>query len=271
MSFQFPLRSLFTRARNTALAALALASLAPPAASAQGDRYSVQRTGQVAASGATSIRIANGSGKLVITGRNGASSVSARAVVRGSSQEAVNAVKLITERNGDVITVRAEAPDRTWSRGDGWSADLTVEVPASIHLDVSDGSGGARIENVGPVSVRSGSGGVRIDHATGAVEVRSGSGSVELRDVRGGVVLSSGSGEVTVAGVNGSVDVRNAGSGELTISKVTGSLHVGSIGSGSLSANDVGGDLTVDRKGSGSVDYENVKGKVDVPARRHNW
>ena len=264
------MRDIWATALAMALLATGFATLFASSASAQRGDYSVQRNARLAASGATSIRIENGSGRLVITGKTGASEVAASAVIRGSSQSTVDAVKLIAERNGDVITLRAEAPDRSWLWGDGWSADLTVEVPSNVHLDVSDGSGGARIENVGALTIRSGSGGVRMSNVTGAVDVKSGSGGVQVRDIHGDVLLSSGSGSVTIAGITGSVDIRSAGSGALNISQVSGSVHLGSIGSGSLTANGVGGDLTVDHKGSGSVNYANVKGHVDVP-RRHGW
>ncbi|HEY7898595.1 MAG: hypothetical protein ACHQQP_00545 [Gemmatimonadales bacterium] len=275
----FDLCSTFAPRRNTRLAsiaimgvlALATVQLSPMRAGAQEDAYAVKRDAHASTSGITSIRIQNGSGRLVVTGKAGASSLSATAVVRGSSQDIVNSVKLITERDGNALTVRADGPDRGWFGGGGWSADLTVEVPANIRLDVSDGSGGARLQNVGALTMRSGSGGVHIDGVTGNADVKSGSGGAELRNVRGDVVLSTGSGGITVSGVTGSVDVRSAGSGGVNVSQVTGSLHLGSIGSGSLTADNIGGDLTVDHKGSGSVSYTNVKGHVDVPSRGRRW
>lgn len=253
------------------LGAVALAIAVQPATvHAQSRDYSVERHAQAATAGVVTIRIENGSGRLVINGRNGATSVNATAVIRGSSQETVNAVKLVTDRSGDVITVRTDSPSRN-SWGDGWSADLTVEVPSNMRLDVSDGSGGARLENVGALTLRSGSGGVRISNASGSVDLESGSGGAQLRDVRGDVSLSTGSGGITIEGVTGSVDVRSAGSGSLDVNHVSGALHIGSIGSGSVTADGIGGDLTVDRKGSGSVNYTNVKGRVDVPTRRRDW
>lgn len=259
--------------RGFAVAGIAfgITVLAASPASAQGDRYSVNRSAQASASGITSIRIENGSGRLVITGKSGAPTVSATAVIRGSSEAVVNAVKLVAERNGDVLTVKADSPSRGWFFGEGWSADLTVEVPSNIRLDVSDGSGGARLNNIGPLTIRAGSGGVHVDGVAGSADVISGSGGAELRNVRGNVVLTTGSGGATISGISGSVDVKRAGSGEVNVSQVTGSLHLGSIGSGSLTADNIGGDLTVEHKGSGSVSYTNVKGRVDVPRRRHSW
>lgn len=247
-----------------------LCSLAVSTASAQDGRFSVERHEQASTSGVVEIRIQNGSGRLVVNGKSGAAAVNATAVIKGSSQQIVNAVRLVTERSGDVITVRADGPDHT-SWNEGWSTDLTVEVPANMRLEVSDGSGGAHLDNVGALAVRSGSGGVRITGANGSVDVTSGSGGAQLRDVHGDVSLTTGSGAIVMEDITGSVDVRSAGSGSLQINHVTGTLHVGTIGSGSVTADGIGGDLTVDRKGSGSVNYTNVKGRVDVPSRHRNW
>ena len=252
------------------LLAASLAPLAATPARAQSDRYSVQRNAQVSAAGATSIRIENGSGRLVIRGKAGAASVSATALIRGSSQSVVNAAQLVAERNGGVITVRVDSPKRGWFDG-GWSADLTVEVPSDVQLSVRDGSGGVRIDDVGALDLTAGSGGARVNNVSGGVDMRIGSGGAHLQNVRGDVALSTGSGGITIEGVTGSVNVRRAGSGELNISHVTGSLHLGAIGSGSLTADGIGGDLTVDHKGSGSVEYSNVKGRVQVPSRGRHW
>jgi hypothetical protein len=269
MSSAKPIHRLRPSVAVAAACGLALCSVIGSSASAQERGYSVERHGQAPTSGVVTIRIENGSGRLTINGRNGATSVNTTAVIRGASQQTVNAVRLVTDRSGDVITVRADGPDHeSWD--DGWSADLTLEVPSNVHLEVNDGSGGARLENVGALTVRSGSGGVHVTGANGPVEVRSGSGGAQLRNVRGDVSLTTGSGAIVMEGVTGSVDVRSAGSGSLEINHVTGTVHIGSIGSGTVTADAIGGDFTVDRKGSGSVNYTNVKGRVDVPSRNRN-
>jgi DUF4097 and DUF4098 domain-containing protein YvlB len=263
-------RNSWRHQRVLGLLMIAYSTLVASGALAQGDSYSVQRTANAPTSGITTIRVANGSGRLVITGHSGSSAVNATAIVHGSSQSAVNSVRLVTERNGDVLTVRADRPDQTGFNDDNVYVDLTVQVPSSIALNVEDGSGGARIDNVGALRVRSGSGGVHISNVGGSADLESGSGGAELRNVHGNVTAETGSGGMTIDGVTGSVDVRSAGSGGLTVKGVTGSLHLGSIGSGTLTADNIGGDLTVDSKGSGDVQYTNVKGHVSVPDRRHN-
>jgi len=255
---------------STALAVILATGAAVRAEAQEGD-YSVPLHASVSTSGATRIRVENGSGHLVINGRDGASQVAATATVRGSSQRAVDAVKLIARREGDAIVVRTERPDDDGFRNDNVSIRLTVEVPSNLSLDVDNGSGGAQVDNVGPISIRAGSGGVQVNNVKGAADVESGSGGAKLRNVHGNVTASTGSGGLTIAGVNGSVDVRSAGSGGVNVSNVTGSLHLGSVGSGTVDADRIGGDFTVDRKGSGSVSYTDVKGHVSVPKRGRDW
>src|SRR6185312_2151207 len=129
---------------------LTLTTLAASGAGAQEGGYSVPLHAVVSTSGATRIRVENGSGHLVINGKEGASQVSATATVRGSSQRAVDAVKLIARREGDAIVVRTDRPDNGWFGNDNVSINLTVDVPPSLSLDVNNGSGGAEIDNVGP-------------------------------------------------------------------------------------------------------------------------
>lgn len=69
--------------------------------------------------------------------------------------------KLIAERRGDVVFIKADIPDNDndWFRGNNWAAlDLVIHVPQGINADVSDGSGEARISNVGSIVASDGSG-----------------------------------------------------------------------------------------------------------------
>jgi len=230
------------------------------------DGYTAQRTGTANVSGATSIRISNGSGRLTITGNPSATSVRATGTAHARSQRDLQDVKLVVERSGNVIDVHPDYDTGMFDNCDCWM-DLTVEVPTNVGLEVRDGSGGAELRNVGAVNASSGSGGIRIQGASGDVELRSGSGHATATDVHGDVRATTGSGGVTLERITGSVEIPRSGSGSVSLNQVTGSVHVGSIGSGSVDANGVGGDLSVDRKGSGSVNYTGVKGKVSVPTR----
>lgn len=233
----------------------------------RGDRYSVRRAAQATTSGIDTIRIVNGSDHIGIIGRVGSSTVNAAVVIHGSSRKAVNSVRLVLERDGNVLELRADRPKRSWFSGDNPSVDLMVAVPSDLAVDVLDGSGPAHIDNVGAIKIRSGSGEVHVNNVAGPVDLVSGSGDAELSNIRGNLTAKVGSASMAVHGVSGSMDVRDADSGKLTIRNVAGSLHLGSIESGSLSADSIGGDLTVGSRGSGNVTYANVKGRVSVPGR----
>lgn len=254
------------RSSTATRAALILSSalLVPSIALAQGD-YTAPRSANVNASGARTIRIANGSGRLTVTGSS-TSSVRVSATAHAGSRGDLDHVRLVAERQGDEIVVHPDMGDDGSYDCNCWM-DLTVEIPSNVALEVRDGSGGAEIRNVGAVNVASGSGGVRIDGTSGSVEMRSGSGHATATNVHGDVRASTGSGGLTLQQITGSVEIEHAGSGGVSLRNVSGSVHVGSIGSGSIDAQGVGGDLTVDHQGSGGVHYASVRGKVSLPDR----
>lgn len=275
MSRRFPNSSTtvvrFAVTRPSAIFAISILCqvLSITTASAQDDNYSAQRSASISASGVTTIRIRNGSGRLIIAGKQGAATISATGTARASSRDLLDKIKIAATRDGDVVTIEPQYPENGWFSG-GWcncSINMTVEVPSNIRLDVHGGSGGAEIHDVGAMDVSSGSGGVRVERVGGALSLRTGSGGANVRDVHGDVTAQTGSGGLTIEHVTGSVNVERAGSGSVGLREVSGSAHVGSIGSGSLDVDGVGGDLVVEHKGSGSVHYASVRGKVDVPDR----
>jgi hypothetical protein len=253
------------RSLHLAPVALTLGLAAAPALLQAQREYTAPRSGTASTAGISTIRVANGSGRLIITGNPSATEVRATGTAHAASQRDLDGVKLVVERQGDEIVVHPDMND-SWNGCDCFM-DLTVEVPTSIALEVADGSGGAELRNVGSARITSGSGGVTVQHTSGSVAIRSGSGRARVSDIHGDLRASSGSGGISANGVTGSVEIEHSGSGSVSLSNVSGSVHVGSIGSGSLDADGVGGDLTVDSKGSGSVHYASVRGKVSVPSR----
>jgi len=198
---------------------------------------------------------------------------------RSSSQQFLDQIKLIAERRGDVVFIKADIPDRDWNSGwrDNHSAglDLVIQVPQGINAEVSDGSGDAKIFNVGSLVAADGSGDFSVDGASGSVRVTDGSGSLTIDNVGGDVSVSDGSGDIEVRNVTGSFTVQSDGSGGIHARDVKGSVVVESDGSGSIEVQQIGRDFRVESKGSGSIDYSLVSGNVDIPerhrerARRH--
>jgi hypothetical protein len=242
------------------------------ASTAHAQDYTAPRNAVVDAGGARAVEVEAGAGILRVEGKAGLRQVQVTGTARASSQQFLNQIKLIAERRGDVVFIKADIPDRDWRSGfhDDYSAalDLVIQVPQGINANVSDGSGDAKILNVGSLEATDGSGNFSLDGAAGTVRITDGSGNLTIENVGGDVEVSDGSGDIEVRNVTGSFTVESDGSGGIYATDVRGSVVVENDGSGEIEVNKVGRDFKVQSKGSGSIDYSAVSGKVDVPERR---
>jgi DUF4097 and DUF4098 domain-containing protein YvlB len=231
--------------------------------------YSAPRNAVVDASGARTVEVEAAAGSLRVEGKPGLRQVQVTGTARASSQQFLSQIRLIAERRGDVVFIKADIPDWEWRNdyNNSASLDLVIQVPQGINADVSDGSGEAKIFNVGSLDAKDGSGDFSVDGAAGAVRIVDGSGQLTIANVAGDINVSDGSGEIDVRNVTGSFTVESDGSGSIYATDVRGSVIVESDGSGNIEVNKVGRDFKVDSKGSGSIDYSSVTGQVDVPER----
>ena len=258
--------------RNIRGAAFAAAPfLIGSAAHAQwSNAYTAPRNAVVDANGVRLLEVQAAAGSLRVEGRAGLRQVQIRGTARSSSQELLGQIKMIAERRGDVVFIKAEMPDEEWrSNRDNHSAalDLVIEVPQGMNADIGDGSGELEIVNVGSLELSDGSGEIKIEGAGGSVTVTDGSGQITIDNVRGDVRVSDGSGDINVRNVTGSFTVRTDGSGSISANDIRGSVIVENDGSGEIEATKVGRDFTVESKGSGSINYSQVSGQVVIPSR----
>lgn len=234
--------------------------------------YTAPRNAVVDASGARSVQVEAAAGELRIEGKAGLTKVQVTGTARSSSQRILSEIRLIAERRGDVVFIKADMPDDEWRNSGDYGAglDLVIEVPQGMNAEVADGSGDAKIMNVGSLDVTDGSGNLTITGAGGSVRVTDGSGELTIDNVRGDVNVRDGSGEINVRNVTGSFTVETDGSGGIYATDIRGSVVVHNDGSGEIEATKVGRDLLVENKGSGSVNYADVSGRVDIPDRRRH-
>jgi DUF4097 and DUF4098 domain-containing protein YvlB len=230
--------------------------------------YTAPRNAVVDASGARSVEVEGGAGSLRVEGKPGLRQVQVSGTARASSKQFLNQIKLIAERRGDVVFIKADIPDQSWRDNSSGSLDLVVEVPQGINADISDGSGDLKVLNVGSLDASDGSGDFSVVGAAGSVHITDGSGNLLIENVGGDVTVNDGSGDINVRNVTGSFTVESDGSGSIYATDVRGSVIVQSDGSGEIDVNRVGRDFKVESKGSGSIDYTAVAGQVDVPDRR---
>lgn len=255
--------------RGAAFAAAPFLIASTARAQSYGD-YSAPRNAAVDAAGARKVEVEAAAGSLRVEGKPGLRQVQVTGTAWSSSQRFLPRIKLIAERRGDVVFIKADIPDRDNDsfHDSNWAAlDLVIQVPQGINAAVSDGSGEATIMNVGSLEASDGSGDLTVDGATGSVRVTDGSGSLTIQNVGGDVKVSDGSGQIEVRNVTGSFTVESDGSGSIHASDIRGSVIVESDGSGGIEVSKVGRDLRVDSKGSGGIDYATVSGQVVIPER----
>ena len=70
--------------------------------------YAAPRNALVNASGARSIEVEAGAGSLRVEGKPGLNQVQVSGMARSSSQQFLNQIKLIAERRGDVVFIKAD-------------------------------------------------------------------------------------------------------------------------------------------------------------------
>jgi hypothetical protein len=232
-------------------------------------QYTAPRNAVVNASGARIVEVEAAAGSLRVEGKPGLTQVEVTGTARASSQSLLNDIRLIAERDGDRVFIKADIPDHNGWNDNYGSLDLVVQVPQGMNADISDGSGDAKVYNVGELEMTDGSGELLIDGAQ-SVRVTDGSGSLTIENVRGDVTVNDGSGDLDVRNVAGSFTVESDGSGGISATDVRGSVIVRNDGSGGIDVNKVGKDFRVDNKGSGDIEYADVTGNVDIPDNRRD-
>jgi hypothetical protein len=240
---------------------------------AQGAPYTAPRNAVVDAAGAKTVEVDAAAGILRVEGKPGLRQVQVTGTARASSQRLLNEIRLIAERRGDLVFIKADMPDnKDWRDYDGWSAalDLVIQVPQGINADISDGSGDTKIFNVGALEASDGSGDFSVDGAAGSVRISDGSGNLTIQNVGGDVKVTDGSGDINVRSVSGSFTVESDGSGSIYATDVRGSVVVENDGSGEIEVKQVGKDFRVEHKGSGDIDYADVTGRVEIPERHRD-
>ncbi len=250
-------------------AAVIAAAIVPAAANAQwrDNGFTAPRNATVSSTGVRRVEIEASAGFLKVKGGTSSTEVKITGVARASRQNLLPEIKLIAERRGDAVYIKADIDERNndWSDNSYRALDLTIEVPTLLPLEIKDGSGEIEIRGTAGVRLTDGSGSIAMQDISGAVAIEDGSGEIQLRNIRGNVEINDGSGEIVVRGVTGNLVIDDDGSGSIEAYDVSGSFTVRNDGSGGIKAGGVGGDLDVRSEGSGGIEYYNVKGSVRIP------
>lgn len=257
--------------RRTARAAMTLLPLfALPAGAWQLDcKYSADRRAELDAAGAERLEIVARAGDLTVEPGPG-TAVTASGRACASSEEFLQQTQIRTQREGPVLRVFVQVPDEMKGVGIFYaSLDLTVRVPGSLPVSITDTSGDMTVEKVRVTSVTDSSGDLLLRDTQGDVELNDSSGDLRVENASGTVVITDSSGDIRVERA-GSVRIRTDSSGDITISGIAGDVLIERDSSGDISVSDVGGRMELVADSSGSVHVADVRGTVSLPPNKRD-
>lgn len=132
----------------------------------------------------------------------------------------------------------------------GYTANVSVSVPADLALSVETDDTDSLFEGIGALDLVDGAGELTIRGATGDVTVDDGAGDLLVEEVFGLLTVADGAGEIAVATVDGDV-VIDDGAGNIDVAHVTGTVTIDD-GGGDITVEDVGG-LNIASDAGGTV------------------
>lgn len=231
-------------------------------------KYEAPRNLQLDLAGVRAVQIGVHDQNLHLTGSDSAKGLSLTGRACASDKTLLDGLQVTQRREGDQLLVDIGGDNHAGFSLFGSSyanLDVTVQLPASLPVTVSVGSGDADVGGLQQLRSVVGSGDLHVRKITGSFATSVGSGDVDASEVGSLELGSVGSGDFKAAGITGDVKVGSIGSGDVVLRKVGGSVHADTLGSGDLTVSDVTGDFSLGAKGSGDVNHSGVKGKVSVP------
>ncbi|MGH3293875.1 MAG: DUF4097 family beta strand repeat-containing protein, partial [Trebonia sp.] len=165
----------------------------------------------------------------------------------GKRPESIEVVIALPAASG----VRGEA-DLGDFKGDGVLGTVTLKT----------GLGAVRLDQTGPLNLRSGLGEIKVEGVTGPAEVHCGSGEIRIGTIDGTADVSNSNGKVrvgavtgaaTVKATNGAVTVDRALS-DITAASANGEVQIGEVVRGTVSATAKNGSVEVGVR-AGSAAY----------------
>lgn len=254
------MRRLFT-------AALLLAPFAAFAASPC--KYEAPRNLQLDLAGVRAVQIEVHGQDLHLSGSNSVKGLVLTGRACASDQAMLDDLQVTQRREGDqlLIDIGGNSNHSSFNLfGSSYSGiEVSVQLPPSMPVNVSVGSGDADVSGIQQLKSSVGSGDLHVRQLSGQLTASVGSGDIDATDIGSLDLGSVGSGDFKAADIKGDVKVGSIGSGDVVLRKVGGSVRADTLGSGDLTVSDVAGDLSLGAKGSGDVNHSGVKGKVSVP------
>ncbi len=173
--------------------------------------------------------------------------------------------------NGNLMVKAPKGWRQYTFRGGNESVDVQIELPAGSRVQAEagvaafrcqgplgesrfkTGVGDVQLEQVGAVQVKTGSGDVSVDSASGHADITTGSGAVRVGAIGASATIKDSNGDIWVGEVSG--DLRaSAANGEITVERANstvvaksanGPVRLGEVGHGEVTAQTANGSLEI--------------------------
>jgi hypothetical protein len=155
---------------------------------------------------------------------------------------------------GDYESIDVEIALPTGSRLDGKAAMAALSSTGRLgELRYRTGVGAIRLDQTGPVHVRSGTGDISVERAVGRAEIKTGSGAIEIGGVDGPAVVKNSNGDTWIGEVTGELHA-NAANGKIAVDRPQAAVH----------AKSANGDVLLGAVIRGEIVAETGFGKLDI-------
>ncbi len=216
------------------------------------------------AEGITSMDIVAGAGDLRVEGLEGLEEI--RVEVRIFTQlGACEQDEEVLDELDYELYATTEGEARLWvDVDDDWMAywaDVVVQIPAALDLQVRDGSGDLEISDVASLVLDDELGDASIERIAGEVEIEDGSGDLRIAHIGGALTLNDENGDTNILDVAGPTQIAD-GTGDLWIEEVYAHLRI-EDGSGDMALRFIDGDVDID-DGGGDIEVRDVSGTVRI-------
>jgi DUF4097 and DUF4098 domain-containing protein YvlB len=177
--------------------------------------------------------------------------------------------------NGRLLVKATKSWKQYTPRGGRESIDVRIDLPAGsqVHGEggivamrgtgrlgecrYKTGVGDIRIEQAGPVELKTGSGNISVEHAVGRAAITTGSGALRIGTIDGPAVIKNSNGHTHIDGVTGDLRV-NAANGTITVDQAEAGVE----------ARTANGDVRLGELARGTALVQTAYGQVDVGIRQ---
>jgi hypothetical protein len=182
------------------------------------------------------------------------------------------ATQTLVEYTSGALLVRGPKNWRQWTPWGGRdSIDVEIRLPegsrvsadvqmAAVHavgrlgeLEIKTGMGDVRVDEAGPVKIRSGFGEVIVGRVEGDADVKTGSGRIEIGSVGGSATVKNSNGDTRIGDVAGRAQVQSANGtiqvdrarSDVTVKTALGDVRLGVLSQGVIEAKTGFGQIEV--------------------------